>query len=97
MQELMYTQTPEMVLTYPQYLQAYNTAKWTGWTRVLGGEGPAFFVSQPDTYLNLRPVSSGDSGGGSTLWIALVVGAALVVVGVGAWLVLRRRDRAVED
>ena len=97
MQELMYAQTPEMVLTYPQYLQAYNTAKWTGWTRVLGGDGPAFFVSQPDTYLNLRPVSSGESGGGSTLWIAAVVAAALLVAGVAAWLVLRRRERAVEQ
>ncbi len=61
MQEIMYTQTPEIVLTYPQYLQAYDTAHWTGWTRVLGGEGPAFFVSMPDSYLNLQPVAT-DAG-----------------------------------
>ncbi len=96
MQELMYTQTPEVVLTYPDYLQAYDTADWTGWTRVLG-DGPAFFVSMPDTYLNLRPVATEQSGGGSTLWIGGLVVAVLVAAGLGVWLVIRRRGREVED
>ena len=67
------------MLTYPDYLQAYDTAHWTGWTRVLGGNGPAFFVSMPDTYLNLRPVASEQPTGGSTSWIGAVVVAGLAV------------------
>ena len=29
MQQIMYEQTPWVVLTYPEYLEAYNTASWT--------------------------------------------------------------------
>ena len=44
MQQIMYEQTPWVVLVYPEALQAYNTSKWTGWTRVLNGRGPAFYT-----------------------------------------------------
>ena len=44
---------------YPRYLQAYNTAKWTGWTRVMSGNGPAFWaVDNQDTYVKLKPVAA---------------------------------------
>ena len=45
MQQIMYQQTPWVVLVYPQYLQAYNTARWTGWTQMLNGHGPAFMMT----------------------------------------------------
>jgi peptide/nickel transport system substrate-binding protein len=96
MQEIMYAQTPEIVLTYPQYLQAYDTAHWTGWTRVLGGEGPAFFVSMPDTYLNLRPIAAAETQGTSTLWIGVALVAALGAAALVIWLSRRRRERDVE-
>jgi peptide/nickel transport system substrate-binding protein len=97
MQEIMYEQTPEIVLTYPQYLQAYDTAQWTGWTRVLGGEGPAFFVSMPDSYLNLRPVGQAAvAGGGFALWLVAAVGVAAAAVAVAAAVLGRRRRRAEE-
>jgi peptide/nickel transport system substrate-binding protein len=89
MQQIMYEQTPEIVLTYPKYLQAYNSAKWTGWTRILNGTGPAFYVSMPDTYLNLRLATTKSTSRSSTLWIGLVVLAGAVVVGIAAWLVRR--------
>ena len=94
MQEIMYTQTPEIVLTYPDYLQAYDTERWTGWTRVLGGQGPAFFVTMPDTYLNLRPVATEQATGRSTLWIAIVVVAGVAAAAAALVLLLRRRERA---
>ena len=97
MQELMYTESPEVVLTYPQYLQAYNTSRWTGWTRVLDGKGPAFFITMPDTYLNLQPAAEEESGGGSTLWLAGVVIAVCMVVGAGIWLVRWRREKALDE
>ena len=65
MQQIMYQQTPWVVLVYPEYLQAYNTARWTGWTLTLHGHGPAIITTgNVDTYLNLRPVVAKAGGGG---------------------------------
>jgi peptide/nickel transport system substrate-binding protein len=95
MQQIMYEQTPEIVLTYPDYLQAYDTAHWTGWTRVLG-DGPAFFVSMPDTYLNLRQVAATEQEVRSTTWIWPVVAGCLAAAAVVVWLARRRRERPEE-
>ena len=62
-QEVMYEETPQIPYVYPRYLQAYNTAKWTGWTRVMSGNGPAFWAfDNHDTYLKLKPVAATESG-----------------------------------
>ena len=42
MQQIFYQQSPQVVLVYPEYLQAYNTSRWTGWTPMFHGRGPAF-------------------------------------------------------
>lgn len=96
MQQIMYEESPEIVLTYPRYLQAYNTAEWTGWTRQPPGSGPAFYVGTPDTYLNLRPVAVGQERRASTVWIAVAAGLAIVAI-AAAWFVLRQRRRALEE
>ena len=58
MQQIMYEQTPWVVITYPQYLQAFNTEKWTGWTQMMEGKGPAFFTTgNVATYVNLQPAA----------------------------------------
>ncbi len=97
MQQIMYEQTPWVVLTYPQYLQAYNTQKWTGWTQMMQGKGPAFFTTGNVTsYLNLQPVKAETAGDGTGVWVAVVVGvavAALVIV----WLLIRRRRPRAEE
>jgi peptide/nickel transport system substrate-binding protein len=102
MQQIMYQQTPWVVLVYPQYLEAYNTARWTGWTQMLHGRGPAFMVTGGiqqgvDSYLNLKPVVAKAGSSSSTATIAIVVAAVVVVViaGVAIWLV-RRRTRTEE-
>ncbi len=100
MQEIFYDETPHMALVYPRYLQAYNTAKWQGWTRVQNGTGPAFWaVDNQDTYVKLRPVTAtgGEDGGGAGgLWIAAVASiaalAAIVLV-----IALRRKTRTEEE
>ena len=40
MQQIFYQQSPQIVLVYPQYLEAYNTARWTGGPRcsTVGGQ-----------------------------------------------------------
>jgi len=97
MQQIMYAESPEIVLTYPRYLQAYDSGGWTGWTRIFNGTGPAFAMGFPETYLNLRPIAASATHGRSTLWIAVVALAAAAFVGLVLWLVLRARRKLVEE
>jgi peptide/nickel transport system substrate-binding protein len=99
MQQVMYQQTPWIVLTYPDYFEAYNTAKWTGWTRVDNGTGPAFYTTgNVDSYVNLKPVVTTATGGGkSTLWILIGVVAAAAVVVVVMTSRRRAQSRTVEE
>ena len=90
----MYEQTPWVVVAYPDFFEAYDTADWTGWTRVNDGNGPAFFTAgNVDTYVNLKPATATDtagSSGSSSTWIVVVV-IAVAVIALVAFLVLRRR------
>ena len=97
MQQIMYEQTPWVVLTYPQYLEAYNDARWTGWVRMFNGTGPAFLTTgYPQSYIDVRPVATEASGGSSVgLWVAVAAGA-VVVLALIVWLLVRRRPKAEE-
>ena len=98
MQQIFCQQSPQIVLVYPQYLQAYNTAHWNGWTPMFHGRGPAWMTTATvDSYVNLQPVT-GSSGGGGAKGITIIVVIAVVVVVAGAalWLARRRRVRAEE-
>jgi peptide/nickel transport system substrate-binding protein len=102
MQQLMYQQSPWIPLTYPDTLEAWNTAKWTGWTRQFNGTGGAWELEgNISSYLNLQPkaasTTQGTSSSGSTAaLVAGIVVAVIIVAGV-AWVVVRRRSRRVED
>ena len=100
MQEIMYQQTPNVVLTYPDNLEAVNTAKWTGWTQMFGGTGPAWNCEGNNTsYFDLRPVviaTTTSSSSNGTLIIVVVV-VVIVVAGATFVFVRRRRGRRVED
>ena len=67
-QQIFYEQSPEIATDYPEKLEAVNTAKWDGWTRMYGGTGAAFYTSYVrDSYLNLKPkaaAAEGSNGGG---------------------------------
>jgi peptide/nickel transport system substrate-binding protein len=41
-QQIFYEQSPEIATDYPDKLEAVNTARWDGWTRMYGGTGAAF-------------------------------------------------------
>ena len=100
-QQIIYQDTPQIAYVYPRYLQAYNTAKWTGWTRVMNGNGPAFWaVDNQDTYLKLKPVTATQTGSSGRL---APRGSIVVLVAV-AWswpgrraVVRRRRAPADEE
>ena len=102
MQQVMYQQTPWVVLVYPKYLEAYSTSHWTGWTQALHGHGPAFMYTggvqqRADSYLNLRPAVAKTTGGGSKAWtISIVVAVVIVLAGAATWLVRRGRGRTEE-
>ncbi len=99
MQQIMYQQTPWVVLAYPDYLEAYNTTKWTGWQQMFDGSGPAFYAEGfIGSYLNLKPRTA-TAGGGSGDTALIVAVAALVVVAavVAVALALRRRRPRVEE
>jgi peptide/nickel transport system substrate-binding protein len=96
MQQIMYEQTPWVVLSYPQYLEAYNTAKWTGWIRMFNGTGPAFLTTgYPQSYIDLKPVTGETASSSTGLWAAIVA-AVIVAAGVIVWLLLRRRPKSEE-
>ncbi len=98
MQQLMYQQTPWIVLTYPDYLEAYNTTKWTGWTQMFNGHGPAFNTEgNIASYLNLRPKTATAGGGSSKSALIVAAAAAVVVVAIVVIVLRRRRPQAEED
>ena len=105
MQEVMYAENPQNVLTYFDYLQAVNTEKWEGWTPYYGEGGPVFYNGMIQSYLNVGPKAAAEGGassggGGSTGTVVAIVVAVAVVGGV---LVLAggappaRAERAEED
>ena len=100
MQQLLYQQSPQIVLDYPQYLEAYDTSRWTGWTQMFHGHGPAFMTTgNVDWYLKLRPVpgmlrpvaAKASNGKSIGTTIAIVVAVVAVLAGGGIWLLRRRR------
>ena len=102
MQQIVYKECPYIVLSYVKDLEAYNTAKWTGWVRSPYPNGGVFYTADNiDTYIFVRPkavasVGGGGLGGGA---IAGIIVGAVIVVGAGGWLVLRsrRRGRQAEE
>ena len=99
-QQIFYDQSPEIALDYPQKLEAVNTARWDGWTRMYGGTGAAFYTSfVRDSYLNLRPKGEGvaATAGGSTLPLAIGGAVAVLLIVAIVVLVVRRRRGMVEE
>ena len=99
-QQIFYEQSPEIVLDYPDKLEAVNIARWDGWQRMYGGTGAAFYTSYVrDSYLELTPKAAAVAGetGASDTWIWVTVGVAAVVVVAGAVLLVRRRRNAAEE
>jgi peptide/nickel transport system substrate-binding protein len=100
MQQIMYQQSPWIPLTYPENLEAINTAKWTGWTQ-LWGTGPAWNCEgNISSYLDLRPVTATAataSSSGSSATVAVFVIIIVIAAGVAFVVVRRRRAGRTED
>ncbi len=99
MQELMYAENPQNVLTYFDYLQAVNTDRWTGWTPYYSADGPVFYNGMIKSYLDVRPktaAAAASSGSSNAALISAVIAAA-VLVGIFVLVLLRRRRGGQEE
>jgi peptide/nickel transport system substrate-binding protein len=104
MQQILYQDSPYIVLAYSNDLEAYNTAKWQGYAASPAKIGntlfPPYGNAGSENYLLIEPKTGAETsaGGGSSagLWVAVgiaaVVGALVVVL-----VARRRRPRAVEQ
>jgi peptide/nickel transport system substrate-binding protein len=96
MQQIVYDQNPYIVWSYNSYLQAYRTDRWTDFVAQPPPDGALLFQWGIWSYLSIKPVTadtSSSSGGGSSVGLIVGVIALIVVVGVIAFVVGRRRTR----
>ncbi len=98
MQEIIYDETPYIVLQYPNELEGYNRTAWTGWQRSLGGKGKVWFDALPGLYMNIQKAAAvPEKSGSNTAAIIAGVVAAVVVVAVVVLVLMRRGRRRVEE
>lgn len=99
MQQILYQESPYIILDYPKLLEAWDTSRWEGWRRIPQPNGAVAFISDNvSNYYKVGPktaTTTSSGGGTNTGLIAGVVIAALVVVGIVV-LLLRRKPRVEE-
>jgi peptide/nickel transport system substrate-binding protein len=91
-QQEAYDQIPGVVLAYPQWLEAYRSDRFTGWTPAPGEHGYLLPSYNYDSLLSAHPVvgSSGSSSPSVPIGVWIVVAIA-VIAGVAIGLMRRRR------
>ncbi len=97
MQDYLYQQVPEVILTYDNVLEAYRSDKWTNFTPVPGPDGFLLNGYGPWSYISLRPIAAGGTGSqkGISTGIWLLVVAGIIIIGGG--IVLIRRGKSDEE
>ena len=92
---MIYEDTPEIVLWYPNSFEAWRSDRWEGFLRWPEPDGVVFW-GNPYSVMSVRPVSDApataatDSGLPVGVWIGGVAAVALGIAGIVA--VRRRRD-----
>jgi peptide/nickel transport system substrate-binding protein len=101
MQQIVYTDIPEVVLYYDKALEAYDSSKWTGLEDNISPLPEGFLWGQYTPYsaltVQLRSgaaATSTSSSTSSTLLIVGILGAVIVIVGI---VMIARRGKADED
>ncbi|HOT23512.1 MAG TPA: ABC transporter substrate-binding protein [Thermoleophilia bacterium] len=96
MQQIMYVESPEIVVDYPSTLEVVNTDRWEGWTPFM--DGGVFYTNYAiDSYLNLKPKAAEEAGGSSATTAIVVVVVIAVVIALVAWLLLHGRGGHAEE
>ena len=96
MQQFIYDQIPEIVLNYPNYLQAYRSDRFTGW-KPEPTNGGTYLFGWGNQYQGLQPLAAAESGSSSGMPTVLWVVLGLVAIAVIAFVALSRRRRAEEE
>jgi peptide/nickel transport system substrate-binding protein len=93
MEQIVYDESPYIVLLYPNELEAYNHTQFTGWQRSLSNRGKVWFDALPGLYMNIQKAAVAPAAGGSStgLIVGLVISAVVVLAIVV--LIVRRRGR----
>jgi peptide/nickel transport system substrate-binding protein len=102
MQQILYKESPYLVLWYNVNLEAYRADKWTGWHLVPPGTGGPIWNLMRTTYIDLKPVTAATEGeqesGGTSVWLWLAIVAGVIIV---VWIVVtvlrRRRGPGAEE
>ena len=69
MQQIIYEDSPYLLLTYSNDTEGWNTAKWKGWVHSPADIGNVLNQTGCFTYLEVRPktaTTDGSEGGGTT-------------------------------
>ena len=101
MEQILYEDSPYVILWYSPLLEAWRTDTFTGYKQQpeVNGDPLEGYGGISEVWLSLRPVSEGSGAAAQTrgipagVWIALGV----AVVAVVAFVILRRRRLGEED
>ena len=95
MQEILYDESPYIVLVYAKTLEAYDTARWQGWVKSPGETGS---VHNSWSFLALEPVGVADEAAGGSSWLLpVVIIAAVAAAGLVILLIWRHRGKRAEE
>ena len=97
MQRIVYDESPLIPLVYARWQEAYDTRDWTGWVKSPAEEGGVFFTFMTDSYLSVHPSATGSAATSSVPPWKLVGAAAIAASLVVAALLIRHRNRAVDE
>ena len=93
MQQILYADTPEIVLWYPNAFEAWRSDRWQGMLRWPEPDGVAFWGNMY-SMMALEPATNAPASGGTDSGIPAVVwigGVVAVVALVGGTILMRRR------
>jgi peptide/nickel transport system substrate-binding protein len=98
MQQMLYEDSPEIVLWYPNSFEAWRSDRWTGFVRWPEPDGVAFWGNQYSV-MAVQPIGSGgvsaaSTEGGPSAWLWLGLGVLLLAIGAIALMRRRRRSDA---
>jgi len=99
MQQIVYKESPYIILAYPKGLEAMNTSRWEGWVQSPANTGSAIFsVDNTDSYLYVHPKAGAVAAKSSAkALVPVVLGASAVVVIIVIVIFVRRASGRVEE
>ena len=98
MEEMLYRESPYIVLAYPKELEAYNVSRWAGWVQAPAKVGLVIYTNMNvDTYWSVHPKTGTVTTGSSHSWLIVLIVVAAIVVALVVWLLVRRRRPLAEE